>query len=52
MAQKSQLISDEVIEELKELIDERYEKRISLMENGEKIWDYQLPTIIIVRGRV
>lgn len=52
MAQQSQLVSDEVVEELKVLIDERFEKRISLMESGEKIWDYQLPTIIIIRGRV
>lgn len=37
MAQKSQIVSDGVVEELEALIDERYEKRISLMENRKKI---------------
>jgi len=43
-------ISDDIIEELKELIDNRYNKRIEMIKNNEHPWDFKISTLFFVKG--
>jgi len=45
-------LSDEEINELKKLTNNRYQQRIDMLEKGEKLWDYKLQTTVVVSGIV
>ena len=44
------LVSSAEIEELKSIVDRKYDKRIELFENGIKQWDTNMSVTMIVRG--
>lgn len=37
--------------ELEALINQRFERRKEMIINGEKVWDYQIHMLLVVRGR-
>lgn len=43
-------ITDSEVEELKRLINAKYDKRISLYDKGIKQWDTNMSITMIVRG--
>ena len=38
------------VNELKTLINERYNQRIQLVQNNEKLWDYKVSHLMIITG--
>jgi len=44
------IVSDSEIEELKRIVNAKYDKRIELYDNGVKQWDTNLSVTMIVRG--
>ena len=45
-------LSDEEEKELKQLIVERFDKRVKLLEEDKNIWDYTIALLQIVSGMV
>ena len=45
-------LSDKEVKELKQLIEERFDKRVKLLEEGKNIWDYTIELLQIVSGMV
>lgn len=45
-------LSDREVKELKQLINERFDQRLKLLENGKYVWDYTISLLQIVSGVV
>lgn len=44
------MVTKDVVEELKRLVDAKYDKRLELYDNGIKQWDTNVSVTMIVRG--
>jgi hypothetical protein len=45
-------LSDREVKELKQLIEERFDKRVKLLEEKKSIWDYTIELLQVVSGMV
>jgi ubiquinone/menaquinone biosynthesis C-methylase UbiE len=43
-------LSEDHVRELKELITERYSKRLAILETGTHVWDYYIGMVLVVSG--